>query len=103
MTINEFVLNAMKGGWKPEGAFHTVLLWEQVHGMSDHPDLAFNIHKWVLDPEAWKAVAEMKKWPVSRVSKHPSFEPIPEWHWKMICMADWLGRGKTLEEYIATL
>ena len=108
MTIQQFIATAIEGGWKfgVDASKHpTFNLYS--HGFTFGEELKSDIHisLILLDPEAWKAVGKVKGWYIESL-EGPIGERVlrdDEWFQKMHAMIDALCKGKTLEEYIATL
>lgn len=108
MSVKEFIEAAIEGGWSDNNCF------------TDNPHHSeFIKEEMFLDPEAWKAVGKVKGWKVGAypyademvnnyrtgfVAQYEGVDFYGEyWQYAMHLMIDALIKGRTLEEYIATL
>ncbi len=104
MTIQKFIEAAIEGGYKlhnnprinvfEESDSHYSYCWYSKGGFD------FLIPEMILDPEAWQAVGKAKGWGEIDSSESNTFHV---WEMKFIQMPMFLIKGRTLEEYIATL
>lgn len=104
MTIQSFIETAIKGGWCPKDQQGNEI---ELQGQENHPVVLQelkNIHKILLDPLAWEAVGKVKGWnSKERQVIHVESFPYEEWQGNMVRMIHELLKGRTIEEYIATL
>lgn len=112
MTIKQFIEAAIEGGWKLTNSYE-----ESVEVKGDY--IIYCEYSIFLDPLAWKAVGKVKVWKagefpyldefigdrrVGFVAPYEGVDFVGEyWQFAMHLMIDALIKGRTLEEYIATL
>lgn len=104
MTIKEFIEVAIEGGWNYKNTTnpraHNFGLWvESGRGIDDN----IIYSQVLLDPEAWKAVGKVKGWEGGDCPTCGYVFDQEEPLYHMSQMIYTLCKGKTLEEYIATL
>lgn len=103
MKIKEFIEAAIEGGWK--NTFPKIIT-DDIH--SEQFMTIYLQSRYfpivALDPEAWKAVGKVKGWDGGYdcgSCEYPGAQDDPKYHMSEMVKA--LCKGKTLEEYIATL
>ncbi len=105
MTIKQFIEAAIEGEWQPTDIWGLNIIPFDITGNFSHQvrDHGF-IYRWILDPEAWKAVGRVKGWPQEGATDIPfGIWERERWAGRMHEMIKYLCAGKTLESYIESL
>jgi len=98
MTIQQFIEKAIAGGWRPFYARRNAewsVDYQKVHYIKGS-----HLHSTLLDPLAWQAVSKTEGWP-ERIDT--PMKEMAGWEFYMHHMIDALVKGKTIEEFLATL
>ena len=97
MKIPQFIEKAIEGGWKPKSVVIVQRFRnEHYHPQSKHAFYTREFEGIFLDPEAWKAVANVESWR----SKGSANETAKAFAADMM---NALFNGETIESFLATL
>lgn len=122
MKIQQFIEKAIEGGYGGHTQYRDKMdkeAWpKQVKIIAR--GMLKELHKILLDPEAWKAVGKVEGWeakqhPYWRISLYPEYDGIEKqhplhvekrlhvWEARMYGMIDALVEGVSVEQYLETL